>query len=374
VKERTAHILGWLAAGAISAYACWLARIVRTPVDGALPFIAIVLVSLAFAARMPALMLSVPLLIIAQLTLVPETMRLLAFGAIVAAAITVPLAAERRRPAGWPAGVPPALPGRADAAEPAAGTAALPATIAAILLLRWIPLDEVHLFRELFLLAVAIAIVYVLGRTPFAAAAATITALVTPAVPLRTLALPLLVLFAAAMARLFGMPRLRLTLPSVIAVAFAMLFFAWSGIVARAFPYFLKPYRAEAPRVTLNWALQPAASKTFDVPPNATALIVSGANVPRMRSGILGALNGAPIRIGDVADWGYMRRDHFYGSRNPLPRDPAGKIRGYGYNAWVDGAGRIELPRGAKTIQVTAAPNLPKDAFLQVEAFEIAAR
>jgi hypothetical protein len=54
-----------------------------------------------------------------------------------------------------------------------------------------------------------------------------------------------------------------------------------------------------------------------------------------------------------------------------VPRDPAGKIRDYGYAAWVDGAGRVALPRGAARIRVTAAASLPKDAALQVEAFEL---
>jgi len=73
-----------------------------------------------------------------------------------------------------------------------------------------------------------------------------------------------------------------------------------------------------------------------------------------------------------------MRRDAFYGSHNPLPRDPAGKVRGYGYLAWVDGAGRVPLPRlpanGIRTIRVTADAHLPANASLQVEGFEIAAR
>jgi hypothetical protein len=79
---------------------------------------------------------------------------------------------------------------------------------------------------------------------------------------------------------------------------------------------------------------------------------------------------GRIVRIGDAADWGYMRREQFYGARNPLPRDAAGKIRGYGYAAWVDGAGRIPLPPNARTIRVTADASLPADAALQVESFE----
>ena len=49
---------------------------------------------------------------------------------------------------------------------------------------------------------------------------------------------------------------------------------------------------------------------------------------------------------------------------------PAGTIRDYGYAAWIDGAGRVALPRGARTIRVTADAALPADASLQVEGFE----
>jgi hypothetical protein len=171
------------------------------------------------------------------------------------------------------------------------------------------------------------------------------------------------------------MPRLKLVIPSTIAVGFVMLFFAWSGIVARAFPYFLKQARAGQERQWLGLALAPRESVDLQVPHGATALIVSGANVPRFRRGaILGTINGAAVRIGDASDWGYMRRDHYFGARNPLPRDPAGKIRDYGYAAWVDGAGRVALPAGAKTIRVVADAGLPRDASLQVEAFELMKR
>src|SRR5205085_7396142 len=101
------------------------------------------------------------------------------------------------------------------------------------------PISDVHPWRELALLIVALAIVYVLGRTPFAIAIGVLAALVTPMMPLRTLALPLLVLFVAIVARVIGMPELRLTWPSAIVVAFALTFFAWSGVVPRPQRWFL---------------------------------------------------------------------------------------------------------------------------------------
>lgn len=246
-------------------------------------------------------------------------------------------------------------------------------TVATILLLRWIPLHGVQLGRELFLLVIAVAIVFVLGRTPFAIAIAVMTALVTPAVPLRTLALPLLVLAIATAARTLGMPELKWTWPSTVIVAFVVLFFAWSGVVARAFPYFLRQVTKPRERVTVTQALAPNESVMLDVPQGARSLVISGANVARLRRGApLGRIEpgGVALRIGDAADWGYSRREQFYAAHNPLPRDPAGTIRGYGYEAWLDGAGRVALPAGARQIRVIADATLPRDAALQVEGFE----
>ena len=342
--------LAWVITAALAAYACELAAHHATPVDQALWLVALCVAAVAWAAAEPAVMVAVPLLIVCEIAVADEGLRLLLFGVIWSAAALLPLSKS---------------------------TAELPhskaiVAIACIVVLRWIPLENVLWFRELLLLGVALAIVLILGSTPFAVGVAVITALVTPAVPLRTLALPLAVLAVAALARWFGMPRWKLTVPSTVAVAFVLLFFAWSGIVARAFPYFLKRATPEHQRAWIGEALPASRSLVLRVPDNATHLIVSGANVPRFKAGaLLGSINGKAIRIGDAADWGYMRRDHFYGARNPLPRDPAGKIRDYGYAAWVDGAGRVALPRGARTIRVTADAGLPKDAALQVESFEL---
>lgn len=334
--------LWWVVAAGLAAYACSLAVHHATPIDRALPLLAVAVTAVARASY-PTVMVAVPVLIAAEIAIADEGLRLLVFGVILAAVFALSI---RRAP--------------------------FVVTIAAIVLLRWIPLDQVLVFRELFLLAAALAIVLVLGHTPFAVAVAVVTVLITPAVPLRTLALPLLVLLVAVLARWFGMPDVRLTAPSAVVIAFVMLFFAWSGIVARAFPYFLKQARAEGERRWIGAALSPRDTIELQVPDGAAHLIVSGANVPKFRRGaMLGTIDGAPVRIGDAADWGYMRRDHYFGARNPLPRDPAGRIRDYGYAAWVDGAGRVPLPRGAKTIRVTAAASLPPGALLQVESFEL---
>jgi len=341
--------LRWVLAAAVSAYACHLAVHHTTPIDRALPLLGVLATVLA-AVTYPAVMLAVPVLILAEIAVPAEEVRLLAFGVIFAIGLIGPIGPIGRI-------------GRIGLA------------IVLVVLLRWIPLDSVLWGRELFLLAIAVLIVLVLGSTRFAVAVAVITALITPAVPLRTLALPLVVLFVCVAARVFGMPKIELRWVSSIALAFVTLFFAWSGIVARAFPYFWRRAARPMPRVEIAQALPPRADVTFEVPPNAHALIVSGANVARLRRGTpLARVGDAVVRIGDAADWGYMRREQFYASRNPLPRDAAGQIRGYGYAAWVDGAGRIALPAGARSVRVVVDASLPAGAALQVEGFEIAPR
>jgi hypothetical protein len=245
--------------------------------------------------------------------------------------------------------------------------------VAALVLLRWIPLPA-HVGRELVLLALAATMVWLLRSTPFAMLFAVTVVLITPAVPLRTLALPLAMTGAVFLARFFQMPRIALTVPSLFVLACMLTFFAWSGVLARGFPYFAHSARESPRRDVLNLALAPSRSVVLDVPSDATALIVSGANVARFRRGtLLGTIEpGAiPIRIGDGSDWGYMRRDFFYGGHNPLPVRPAGMLRGYGYDAWVDGAGLVTLPPRARTIRVTADANLPRDGSLQVEGFAL---
>ncbi|HEX8407430.1 MAG TPA: hypothetical protein VF883_01085 [Thermoanaerobaculia bacterium] len=347
--------LRWIAAAALSAYACQLAVHHTTPIDAALPLLALAVTLCAWLSY-PAVMTGVPLLLLAEIAIPDEPLRLLTFGTIIAAAIAIAI--------GAPAASRP---------ERTLPVSPFLVTIAAILILRWIPLRDVLVVRELFLLAISCATVAVLGRTPFAVAVAVITALVTPALPMRTHVVPVIVFAIAALARFVGLPRLQLAWPSTIAVAFVMLFFPWSGIVARAFPYFLREAREPKQRTVVAQALAPNRSEVYEVPHGATQLVVSGANVAHLRRGaLLGRIQpgNIPVRIGDAADWGYLRREAWYRARNPLPRDSAGKIRDYGYSAWVDGAGRVPLPRGARTIRVTADAKLPADASLQVEGFE----
>jgi hypothetical protein len=357
-------LLSCLLTGAIAAYACQLAVHHATPIDRALPFVALA-VTLVAACSYPSLMLGVPLLVIAEIAIPDEGTRLLAFGVVVAAVFAIAICAR-------------ALPSSAFGTfSPHGGEKATQSRVAlaltAIFLLRWIPFSEVRIGREIFLLVIAALIVLVLDRTPFAVAVAMMAVLITPAIPLRTLLLPMAVLFVAVLAKIFGMRRVALTWPSTIVMAFVMLFFPWSGVVARAFPYFLQRPRPTVLRERVTQALSANTAIQLDVPDGAKSLVVSGANVAGMTRGTpLGRIEPGKqiVRIGDAADWGGLRREYFYGMRNPLPRNPAGQLRDYGYSAWIDGAGRVALPPHARTIVVTGDAALPAGASLQVEGFE----
>ncbi|HEX7705301.1 MAG TPA: hypothetical protein VF701_02485 [Thermoanaerobaculia bacterium] len=348
----------WALTAAASAYASMLAVHHSTPIDRSLPHIAVILILLAAMSHW-AVTLAVPALIVCEIAIPEESSRLLAFGAVLAVALVTALLApegsgDRRR----------------------STTQAAPfVALAAVLLLRWIPVEDVQVVREVALLVLALAIVLVMGRTPLSVLVAVTTALFTPGLPLRTIGIPLAVLAVAWLGRRVGLSRLSLAWPSGVALGSMILFFAWSGVFARATPYFVRNAAPAESRYTVNHALAAGESSTLPVPDDARSLIVSGANVARMRRGaILGRIDpgGIEVRIGDAADWGYMRREEFRTAKNPLPRDPAGRIHGYGYGAWLDGAGRIALPPGSREIRVTADDGLPAGASIQVEAFELA--
>ncbi|HEX6178366.1 MAG TPA: hypothetical protein VF057_08395, partial [Thermoanaerobaculia bacterium] len=141
----------WIVTAAAAAWACQLAVHHATPIDRALPFMALVAVFLA-ACTTEALLLVVPALIVAEIAIPDETLRLLAFGLVWSAATSV--AALQRR----------------------SETGTVCIVLSTLLLLRWIPLENTLIARELLLLVLAIAITLVLGRTPFAAAVAIVTA------------------------------------------------------------------------------------------------------------------------------------------------------------------------------------------------------
>ena len=332
-----------------------------TPVDEALPFIVVIMTVMA-AVTHPAIQLSVPMLLLGEMAFPNEGLRLLWFGVVVA--ISFATAVQ------WSAG-DLARAGHQESSR----MAPLVITLAAILLLRWIPLEAVMYGREILILAFAAATVLVLGSTPVAVAVAVGAALFTPAVPLRTLLVPTLVFVFSVIVRAVGASRIRLPTAAATALALPMMFFAWSGAFSRALPVMLRGGPPRLERVPVRIALAAGQSAEVDVPPGGRGLILSGANVPGLgRGAVLGTIEPGHIvvRIGDVADWGVLRRDHYYASRNPLPRRPGGLLRGYGQTAWIDASGRIAVRPGRLT--VTAARELPAQASLQIDAIEMARR
>lgn len=337
-------------AGAISAWACAAVAQYGTPIDGALPFIAVIVTVVAAVSR-PAVQLAVPLLIGGEIVLADERLRLLWFGLVIAVAFAVALLTIRTL------------------------SSAMLLTAAAIVLLRWIPLANVVIWREVVLLVIALLIAVVFRAGALSVTVAVAVALFTPLVPLRTIGFPIAVLVALVVLREIGMPRLQAGVFASLAFAIMLLFFPWSGVFARATPLAFRGLPPATARAPLRMALGPGESVSLDVPGDATGLILSGANMSRLPAGtIVGSLNRVPLRVGDIADWGALRREHFYGSRNGLPANPAGALRDYGQCAWVDGAARFSLARTERNLRVTADAHLPAAARLQIDAFELERR
>jgi hypothetical protein len=167
--------------------------------------------------------------------------------------------------------------------------------------------------------------------------------------------------------------RARVALPAYVAAIALFALWPWSGLVARAMPRFFRAMPPSPAAKTVGVAL--AASQSIDIAVPAgtkdAVVVVSGANVARFKDGrVIGSINETPIRIGDVADFGFMRREQFFAARNPLPRRPVADIRGYGQAAFLYGAGRMFVP-AAELLHIAAAGDLPPDARLQVESVEL---
>jgi len=393
-----------------------------TPIDAHLPLVIALVLACAWAARgtgwAAAIQCAVPLLIAAMMTIADERTRLMAYGIIVAAAfgaavIVTAYETERWRLAGWPGGVSPPM---------------VVLAIVGVILLRWIPLRDVHVVKELIVVIGSIALLFAIrrrdaseptGGTP-ALLCVLVLAAVTPIPPGKMALLPLTVavlvfvtrrapqvaiaafflvcaFFARyslatiyiAVAIVFLMPLLHRVKPLTYATALTIFaLWPWSGIIARALPI-VRSYEPAAGGVRpVGVALAPSEARTIDVPPHVRHAVVtlSGGQMARLKRGrIVGTIEATdtlgnkttrPISIGDIADFGFMRREQFFASRNPFPRFSPGEIRDYGANAWVWGAGRTAIASTAemKTLRVVAAPNLPHDAHLQIDSVEFPAR
>ncbi len=406
-----------------------------TPIDVHLPLVIALVLICAWTVRgtrwAAAVQCAVPLLIVAMMTLADERGRLLAYGVIVALAYGAAAMAvyastanveERWRPAGWLGGVSPPE---------------IALTVVGIVLLRWIPLHDVRIVRELVVLAGSLALLFAMrrrrdaagpaGGTPAFLIAVLAVAVATPVragmmtflpfalallvVGLRSLgiststssrniaslAIAVILLLGACFARyslatvyvasamVFLVPLIDRIRPLSHATAVAVFaLWPWSGIIARALPIARNytPLVGEAQPVSR--ALAAGESLPIALPPHVSEATVTtyGGYFERLRSGhVVGAIEAKdqrgrvtvrPIRIGDTADFGFMRREQFFASRNPLPRFSPGEIRGYGANTWVVGAGRttVSCASDIVSLRVVAAGDLHAQSRLAVDSVE----
>lgn len=344
--------LSWILAAAASAFAC--SRVIQfdTPIDRALPLLAVAVTCLAWRAH-ESILGAVLLIAGGEMVLFDERTRLVWFGLVMAAAFVAAAVVVTRA-------------GRMALDDGAA------LVVTALVVLRWIPFDRSLVWRELLVIALAVVLLCILRATPVGMAIAVAVGLLTPAIPLRSFLFPLLVIVAMLALRAAGMPPLRAEPVGLSALALVILFFPWSGVVARSLPLlFVRPPQLQQQEVGARLAR--GESATLELPRGARSLVVFGSNVSRLRRGAVAARiepGGIPIRIGDFADWGFLRREQFFASRNPLPRDPAGTIRGYGYAAWVDAAGRVAIPSAVRSLTIRADSELPPDAFVEIRSIE----
>jgi hypothetical protein len=383
--------LRWLAIAVVSALACRAVAIYDTPIDRALPFVAVLLVICGWVSQSISAELGVLLLVASAIFLPAERTRLLAYGLIAAAAFAVSLYVAR-----------PSLPVYALL------------TIVGTLLLRWVPFRDVVTWREVIVILGALAVLMALragggAGAPLSVLAALGVALVTPVFPGRAMLFPFLlaaalfvaqallpvlfIAFAAAAyfdryshaplwiaAALAGsvplIARFRLRVPAYAAAVALFALWPWSGLVARAFPRFLYATPGSPRQQVIGLALAAGESVSLDVPRvQSVILTASGANTARMAVGrVVGRIDignaHRDLRIGDIADFGFLRREQFFRSRNAPPRWPTTDIRGYGQTAWMHGAGRVMLPGSGRSMRITAVRDLPAGARLQIESVD----
>jgi hypothetical protein len=392
---------------AFAAVAAPLAVLLTPFGDRDLAIVAVLVVALAWLARespfAAAIECAVPLMVLACAFVEDERLRMMVVGVVVcgAAGFSPPSTFGGLKPSTF-GGLKPAA----------------PLVIIGIVLFRWLPTSDLELLRELIVLAGALAVLAALReRSPLAVLAVLAVAAVTPIHPGRAMLFPFvvallllvpgrlvvgLVLLAAipfarpSVASLFVCAALALLLPLVarvrpLAYAAALALFAmwpWSGVVARGLPL---AWRFDPPAGRLraiNASLGSAESAKVDLPPRVRRVVVtaSGENIPRLRAGkplgsiVAKARDGRvctrELRVGDVADFGFLRREQFFSSRNPLPRRTPFDVYGSGATSFVKGNGRVAVACGGADLAslAFAAAGLPKGARLQIESIELPAR
>lgn len=188
--------------------------------------------------------------------------------------------------------------------------------------------------------------------------------------------------WSAAVARLLPLPVAGVAVAVVALLAVSERFATIAGTALLMLVPFAPVVDQQPEKV--GAALASSESVDLDVTPNVHEVVlrISGANVPRMRPArVVGRIEAVDrhghrttrvLRIGDVADWGFMRRDQFFFSKNVPPRNATGDIRGFGNDSYLWGAGRIPIRFDAPpaSLRVVAANDLPIDARLQVETVE----
>lgn len=374
---RSSAVAEWVAFAIVAAIAGHFVALFDTPIDRALPFVIVLICVCGFVAeQFPAVFqIAVLLLFVPAISLVHEHTRLIAYGVIVAGTFAF-----------------------AVAVAPRTLRVSLTFTVVGVLLLRWIPFSQVIIWREVIVLLGAIAVT-LSARARVAAPHALAVALVTPIFPARMILFPFLV----AILWLIPVPRIAtagvfaiaayfarysiavLCVVVIIALisrpgllyAIAIALFAlwpWSGIVSRGFPAILFAEPASTNSVPVWMAMAHGQSVSIDVPPDARAVtvIASASNATALPGGrVVGWVGGTPIRIGDTADFGFMRREHFFASRNRPPRTPLADIHEYGASAWLHTAGRLRVPLAAgRSPLIVKAADLPPGTKLQIEAVE----
>ena len=414
-----------------------------TTIDAHLPLVIALVLACAWLVRgtrwCAIVQCAVPLLVVAMMTIPEERTRLFAYGVIVAAAFGITAiataiaserASERWRLAGWPGGVSPPE---------------VTLTVIGIVILRWIPLHDVHVIKELIILAGSVTLLFAIPRRrgpsaslragsagpagetpalrPSALLAVLAVAVVTPLSPGKMAFFPFAVALLVLAVRTLGHGATYVIAAAVLTAAFfaryslatiyiaaaivfliplldrlrpltyaaALVIFAlwpWSGIIARALPVVRNYQPSCANRQPVVSALAASEALPIGVPPHVRSVIVtaSGGQMARFKPGrVVGAIEATDtrgrvttrqIRIGDIADFGFMRREQFFGSRNSLPRFSPGEMRGYGASAWVWGSGRAALTCAADmaSLRVLAAPDLPRQTHLQIDAVDFPAR
>ncbi len=383
--------LDWLLFAFLAAVASHFIAPNTTPIDRALPYVIILLAICGLVAeRWPEMMqIAILLLFLPPIFFPAEHTRLLAYGVVVAGALALAVAIAPRTPAAY-----------------------VTLTVVGVILLRWFPLAEVTLWREVVILVGALFVLFAYRqRTPMAIVSALAIALFTPIFPARAMLFPFLTgalltvpllriplaiaflvgtyfaRYSIAVLCVVAAITLLMTYLRVAAYAVAVALFAlwpWSGIVARAFPIFLIASPPTETNQPVWVTLERGQSVSIEAPKvsHAVAITASGANAARFRPGTLmgtvdvmgrtGEVIRREIRIGDIADFGFMRREHFFASRNPPPSRVINDIIGYGQAAWLHTAGWMVIGSTDEvaSLQFKAASDLPAGAKFQIEAVD----